>query len=74
MSERPAYQQRVIDERGELADRRHRLAAFIVDKAGAYGTLPPDEQELLQRQLAVMDQFVEILDARIGRFIPGWPG
>lgn len=63
-----AYQQRVIDEAGELRDRRAKLFAFIHNGDGTFGKLPADERQRLHDQLVVMDQYALILQERINHF------
>lgn len=67
ISERPAYQQRVIQERDELAERLHNLRAFI-NFNPMFGSLPADECARLRRQRDVMAELLSILDERIANF------
>ena len=62
-----AYQERVMVERAELDDKVQKLIRFI---AGAgYQNLEFAEQVLLVEQLAFMEAYRRVLDARIER----WP-
>ena len=64
--EKPAYQQRVIDEKIELDDKRAKLQAFLgSDKLAA---LPEAEQFRLRTQYSVMSLYSDILAARIATF------
>ena len=63
----PAHQQRVLDERSDLKDKHAKLSAFILDNP-VFLTLPEVERERLQRQEAVMGQYIGILDERIAAF------
>lgn len=64
--EKPAYQQRVIDEKIELDDKRAKLQAFLgSDKLAA---LPEAEQFRLKMQCTVMCMYSDILAARIAAF------
>jgi len=61
------HQQRVVDEKTELDDKREKLSAFKASNP-LYVKLPEDEQHRLSRQLAVMTEYSEILGERIGAF------
>ena len=63
----PAHQHRVLDERSDLKDKHAKLSAFILDNP-VFLTLPEVERERLQRQEAVMGQYIGILDERIAAF------
>lgn len=62
------YQQRVIDERDALVDKIDKLGPFI--GSPVWEKLPSDEQARLQKQLAIMHQYVEVLIERISNFAP----
>lgn len=70
------HQVRVVDELGQLADRRDKLGQFIATDNGfnpinpAFAALPEDEQERLQKQFAIMSQYEDILRDRINHFLP----
>jgi hypothetical protein len=63
---RPAYQQRVIDEKTELDERIGKLCAFL--KSDAYRALPDTDRFLLDRQLSHMRDYAHILFMRVARF------
>lgn len=60
------HQERVVNERKELTDKREKLALFIGGKA--FNTLPDDEQSRLRRQFDIMLQYEGILQERIDHF------
>jgi hypothetical protein len=60
------WQQRVVDEHQELADRRNRLYVFLASEA--YDELPIPEQVRLSRQKLIMDLYLQVLDERINEF------
>ena len=60
------FQQRVIDERGELEEKIHKLSVFVTGEI--FPLLPKDEQERLTVQLSVMALYVTILQHRIENF------
>lgn len=62
------HQQRVIDEKTDLDDRRARLAAFI--GTDTHCGLPEAERARLRLQLGVMALYSEILEDRIAAFPP----
>jgi hypothetical protein len=62
----PPHQERVLQERAELAERRDKLAAFL--SGPIFPTLPDEDAVLLQEQFYVMGQYVATLDKRIARF------
>jgi hypothetical protein len=68
LSGRPPYQQRVVDERDELADKVEKLSAFL--GGDTYKRLADEEQTRLADQLAAMRQYVAVLNARIEAFEP----
>lgn len=61
------HQQRVIDERSELDDKRNKLYAFI-DGSPVFKGLPSEEQARLRRQSDVMAEYSGILGERIAAF------
>jgi len=61
------HQQRVVDEKSELDDKREKLSAFKASNP-LYFKLPDDEQHRLSRQLSVMTEYSEILGERITAF------
>jgi hypothetical protein len=61
--ERPAYQQRVLDEKAELDGRLHRLRAFF--ETESFPKLDLLEQDRMRRQAAAMSAYQSILRERI---------
>jgi hypothetical protein len=64
---KPAYQQRVIDEKAALDTKLADLVKFVNDNP-TFSTLPQDEQNRLGRQAEVMDEYSRILGERIAAF------
>lgn len=62
----PPHQQRVIDERAELAEKSAKLAAFI--GTPIYCGLPSDEQARLAHQFGIMESYCDVLAERIAAF------
>ena len=62
----PAYQQRVIEEKEELDEKRFKLRDFRDGKV--FEALPVDEKGRLNRQVEVMCSYSEILAERIANF------
>jgi len=67
MKEFAPHQQRVIDERNELAERLEKLEAFL--HTDVYNNLNSAEQNLLDCQKIAMTQYLSTLNERIGIFI-----
>lgn len=61
------HQQRVIDEKTELDDKRDKLSAFI-DGNAIFANLDDLEQGRLTRQLECMNEYSGILGERIAAF------
>ena len=61
------HQQRVVDEKNELQDKCSKLKVFILSNP-IFNTLDAEEQTDLQRQSAVMETYLFILERRISRF------
>lgn len=61
------HQQRVVDERNELQDRRNKLIQFIQENP-IFKTLEEGDQKLLKEQFEAMTWYQKILDSRITRF------
>ena len=61
------HQQRVVDERTELEDKRRKLAEFI-DANPIFHTLTLPERGRLSRQLRAMNEYSMILQDRIYAF------
>ena len=66
MSALQPYQQRVVDEKIELDERREKLGAFKNTKL--FSELPWQEQERLNTQAHIMTIYSAILGARIAAF------
>ncbi len=66
------HQQRVVDEKTELDDKREKLRAFI-DGNAIFASLPTDEQHRLQCQDGYMEAYSEVLGERIAAFPPDEP-
>lgn len=60
------HQQRVVIEKQELDERRHKLSHFIAEHQ--YLQLPEEDRELLMNQLFAMNLYASILKMRIKRF------
>lgn len=67
--DRPAYQQRVIDELLELTERANKLEVFF--GTATYHTLPGAEQDRLIRQRNIMLSLMAVLEERIEAFQEG---
>jgi hypothetical protein len=65
--ERPPHQQRVIDEKAELDERREKLGVFIKENP-IFQDLPAEERERLVRQESCMAEYSAILGERIAAF------
>ena len=62
------HQERVVTEQKELAEKLEKLTAFTF--TDTFSALPKDEQERLNRQHAIMEQYSNVLDERIAAFTP----
>lgn len=60
------YQQRVVDEKRELDERREKLGAF--KNSAIFPTLPWQEQERLNTQAHIMTMYSAVLGERIAAF------
>lgn len=60
------HQQRVVDEKQELDEKREKLGAF--KNSGLFASLPWQEQERLNTQAHVMTMYSAVLGARIAAF------
>ena len=60
------HQQRVVDEKDELAEKLTKLNGFI--GGTIYDSLSADERNRLCRQAAVMKDYLDILNDRINAF------
>lgn len=64
-----SHQQRVIDEKTELDAKRIKLEQFIDYGSGPiFQSLPAEEQDRLNRQMAIMNDYSLILGERIAEF------
>ena len=63
-----AHQQRVVDEKSELADKHEKLKVFI-DESPIYAGLPDAEKKRLVRQSLYMALYSNVLDERIDAFL-----
>lgn len=61
------HEERVVAEKQELDDKRGKLTTFI-GGSDMYRTLPKMEQSRLNRQLAAMTLYSNILSERIAAF------
>jgi len=61
-----AYQDRVVEEKKELDDKRIKLTDFM--HGDTYAGLPATEQGLLMVQLVAMKNYSNVLDRRIELF------
>ena len=66
MTQLAPHQQRVVDEKNELAERLTKLNEFLVTEKCI--SLPFDERCLLAQQAKVMEQYLDILLDRIEMF------
>lgn len=62
----PGWQDRLIEERRELAERQLKLKTFI-EGDPAFKALPSEDKALLRTQLAAMNVLGLILDRRIAK-------
>lgn len=58
------HQQRVVDERAELAERLEKLRSFT--ESARFASLPETEQGPLTRQEMAMAAYLAALDERLG--------
>lgn len=61
-----SHQQRVLQERDELADKGDKLSAFL--GSNIFAALEADERERLSRQLYAMGMYLTVLNERIAAF------
>ncbi|MBY4723992.1 MULTISPECIES: crAss001_48 related protein [Burkholderia] len=66
MADRPDYQQRVIDEHAQLAERLEKLERFVASPK--FAELHRCDRFLLSAQFGAMKQYERILQERIWRF------
>ena len=61
-----AHQERVVTEKAELDEKIEKLDAFL--KGTIYLSLSEEEQFLLRKQLALMQEYAATLGQRIAAF------
>lgn len=61
------FQQRVVDERYELDEKRRRLNDFLM--TATFRSLSPDEQTRMQLQAHYMERYSWVLGERIAHFV-----
>ena len=61
-----SFQDRVVAEREELAEKLEKLEAF--ENGEVFGTLPESERTDLISQICAMSSYKAVLDRRISRF------
>jgi hypothetical protein len=62
------YQQRVMEEADELAERLRKLTSFVDIGNPIFEALPRDEQSRLRQQFFAMQLLAMILQSRIDHF------
>lgn len=60
------HQERVVTEKSELDEKRYKLTAFTF--SDTFAALPKEEQERLNRQHSIMEQYSNVLGERIAAF------
>lgn len=65
VAERPAYQQRMIEEREQLADRLAKLTQFMGSEQ--HGALNYGDRHLLAEQHSHMGAYLRVLSERMAR-------
>lgn len=60
------HQQRVVDEKKELDEKKHKLAVFF--GSTIFAGLDKVDRDLLELQHSTMEQYSQILQMRIERF------
>lgn len=60
------FQQRVVEEKAELADKLEKLTYFMTGEV--FDSLPTAEQKCLYRQSIIMDLYLIVLNERIEAF------
>lgn len=66
MKELQAWQQRVLDEKENLDNKLRSLSSFLILEG--FRKLEDRDQELLERQEALMKELSRVLEERISRF------
>lgn len=61
-----AFQQRVVAERDEIRERRHKLDFFLCSAVAP--TIPLEELDRMRRQSDIMFQYEDVLNERIKGF------
>lgn len=62
------FQQRVVDEKAELDDKRSRLEPFL--SSNRFQTLPAEERDRMTEQAKIMSDYSDVLRRRIAAFTP----
>lgn len=65
------HQQRVVDEKTALDEKRAKLSEFTTIRNSFFVGLPAVEQERLIRQRGLMEQYSAVLGERIAWFTQG---
>lgn len=63
------FQQRVVDEKGELDAKLGRLDSFMNGTGHTFNGLPMDERNRLHRQADLMTKLSRVLGERIAAFV-----
>ena len=66
MTQLAPHQQRVVDEKRDLDDKREKLGNF--KNTDLFASLPWQEQERLNTQAHIMTMYSEVLGERIAAF------
>lgn len=67
MSNLAPHQQRVVDEKFDLDERRHKLHTFMLGNP-VFKALDEDEQDRMKRQYNAMTLYSDVLGERIAAF------
>ena len=60
------FQQRVVTEKEELDDKISKLSTFLTGEV--FSALDEEEQERLERQYSIMNEYSDVLAERIEEF------
>lgn len=66
MSDLPDYQQRVVDELGELCNKLEKLLAFM--ESDAFENISFVQRELMIDQRVAMERYAGILESRLANW------
>jgi len=64
----PPHQLRLLEELAHLTEKSQKLNDFISDGNPTFMALPPDEQKLLNEQAYHMEEYLQVLIARVKKF------